>query len=668
MNRLTTTIGLLSTALAIWFGLLSPKTLNSYTRLYDMIIRWDSMKFSMESDNAVVRLTGQFGSNLKAFSSISPCKDELYNSEKKNCIEFKEESRLEIESDLDNTGRCYRIKWTPLNSNFIPEDCMDISKSYWYGGASVYEQHWPINKQKHKMTAYVSGDILAPDVERYEYGAVLERYWISSSGVGIYVQPDTPLHVSFNDNSNGLLCLRSSFEPPYLLNSQNSVNSILDYTICLNENVKSVHEMMYKKFFNKPQSVPDERMFKKPVWSTWARYKMNVNSDDVRELAREINQYEFSNSQIEIDDKFTTHYGEFNFDPVKFPNASSLIKELKENMDFRVTAWIVPFANNDSQAFKEGNAKGYWVKNGNGETELVKWWQGFGGLLDVTNPLAIKWYVQRLEKFRSQSNIDSFKFDAGEANYVPSNAVFHRQLINPTSYSTYYAQVVSNFGSQIETRIGFQSQKLGIFVRMFDKHSSWGFDNGLASLIPNALQFGIVGYPFILPDMIGGNGYSGNQDEWTSSTKLPSKELFIRWMLLTACLPAMQFSFVPWQYDNETIKIGKDVVRLHEVLITPAVLRAAQESVEKGYPIVRPIWWLEPNNDLALKIEDQFLIGDELLIAPIITENTRYRDVYLPKGNWKDELRNELISGGKTLSNYYLDLHEVAIFRRIVLK
>ncbi|CAD5122899.1 unnamed protein product [Dimorphilus gyrociliatus] len=667
MNRLTTTIGLLSTALAIWFGLLSPKTLNSFTRFQDMNIKWDSMKFNFETDDSIVRLSGQFGRNLKVLASINPCPDELYDNGAKNCIEFTGESRLEIEPQLDNSGRCYRIKWTPLNSNFIPEDCIDINKAYWYGGASVYEQHWPINKQKHRMTAYVSGDILAPAELNYEYGGVLERYWISSKGAGIYVQPDIPLHVGFNDNSNGLLCLKSSFEAPYLRDSQASVKSILDYTICLSDNVKSVHKVMSKKFFDKPQSVPDERMFKSPVWSTWAKYKMNVNINDVKELAEDINRYEMANSQIEIDDKFSTFYGEFDFDPVKFPNVSSFINEIKKSMNFRVTAWIVPFANNDSEAFREGDSKGYWVKNVGGRTEIVKWWQGFGGLLDVTNPEATKWFIKRLEKFRSQSNIDSFKFDAGEANYVPPNAVFYRQLINPTSYATYYAQLVFSFGSQIETRIGFQSQKFGIFVRMFDKHSSWGFDNGLASLIPNALQFGIVGYPFILPDMIGGNGYSGNQDEWTSSTKLPSKELFIRWMLLTACLPAMQFSFVPWQYDNETIKIGKDAIHLHETLITPAVLRAAAESVSHGFPIIRPIWWLEPNEDKALRVEDQFLIGNELLIAPIIMENSRYRNIYLPSGNWQDKLRNELVTGGKTLLNYYLDLHEVAIFRRIVL-
>jgi len=54
---------------------------------------------------------------------------------------------------------------------------------------------------------------------------------------------------------------------------------------------------------------------------------------------------------------------------------------------------------------------------------------------------------------------------------------------------------------------------------MLDKDSVWGYDNGLKTLIPTLLHFGILGYPYTLPDMIGGNAYNG---------QMPSKEMFIR--------------------------------------------------------------------------------------------------------------------------------------------
>ena len=77
---------------------------------------------------------------------------------------------------------------------------------------------------------------------------------------------------------------------------------------------------------------------------------------------------------------------------------------------------------------------------------------------------------------------------------------------------------------------------------MLDKESRWGYDNGLQSLIPTLLHFGL-GYPFVLPDMIGGNAYG----------ERPTKELYIRWMQANSFMPSVQFSIVPWDYDAEVI-------------------------------------------------------------------------------------------------------------------
>jgi alpha-glucosidase (family GH31 glycosyl hydrolase) len=130
---------------------------------------------------------------------------------------------------------------------------------------------------------------------------------------------------------------------------------------------------------------------------------------------------------------------------------------------------------------------------------------------------------------------------------------------------------------------------------MLDKDSVWGYDNGLRSVIPTALLFGLVGYPFVLPDMIGGNGYSTDDVIHSSNssstsllssltrTILPDRELYIRWLELTTFLPAMQFSVVPWQFDEETVAIGrKFAVGLRMSLVNEAIEKAAKDSVETG--------------------------------------------------------------------------------------
>jgi len=122
-----------------------------------------------------------------------------------------------------------------------------------------------------------------------------------------------------------------------------------------------------------------------------------------------------------------------------------------------------------------------------------------------------------------------------------------------------------------------------MFVRMGDKESRWGFDNGLKSLIPTILTMGILGYPYILPDMIGGNGYvNGGDSDPLSGTVLPSRELYIRWLQITAFMPAMQFSFVPWQYDDEVVDIAKKFVMIHEDIVTPMIFKATKEAELRG--------------------------------------------------------------------------------------
>ena len=123
-------------------------------------------------------------------------------------------------------------------------------------------------------------------------------------------------------------------------------------------------------------------------------------------------------------------------------------------------------------------------------------------------------------------------------------------------------------------RAGYRSQRLPIFVRMLDKDTAWGHDNGLRSIIPTALVSGLLGYPFVLPDMIGGNGYGGRYK--------PDGELFVRWAELAAFMPAMQFSFHPWNYDEETVSIVRKFALLHQSIIGNEIEAAAKDAVLHG--------------------------------------------------------------------------------------
>lgn len=122
-------------------------------------------------------------------------------------------------------------------------------------------------------------------------------------------------------------------------------------------------------------------------------------------------------------------------------------------------------------------------------------------ILDTTNPNSTAWFINNLNSVRNISGIDSFKFDAGEVGWLPRSFVLSDADQSPNQYSESYAKMASKLGPMIEVRVGSHTQDLPNFVRMLDKESRWGFDNGLRSVLTTALTFSILGYPFILPGL-----------------------------------------------------------------------------------------------------------------------------------------------------------------------
>ena len=152
-----------------------------------------------------------------------------------------------------------------------------------------------------------------------------------------------------------------------------------------------------------------------------------------------------------------------------------------------------------------------------------------GLVLDFTDRNATEQFVKRLESIQANQKISSFKFDAGEIFWLPRAFLLSDQtLTSPNQYTEAYARMGARFGNKIELRVGSRTQDLPVFVRMLDKDSFWTIEkNGLGSLVTTALTQSILGYPFILPDMIGGNAYSmiGNDVDFDAVTILPDYEL-----------------------------------------------------------------------------------------------------------------------------------------------
>ncbi|CAF3721591.1 unnamed protein product [Rotaria sp. Silwood1] len=603
----------------------------------------------------------------------------------------------------------YTFIWSSTNYRTCFNDKINlIDTGYWYGGATQRTVYWPINQFVTKRQA-----MIPQDAYKNMFGNVCERYWLSSYGFALFVDPLVPLFVSMNKK---YLELISEYRTPY--RQKQFIKHEFQYKILQHVNMRDLHLTMINRYLGKPIDIPDHRMITEPIWSTWAQFKQNINTEKILNYAEEIVKRKFPRSQICIDDNWTPHYGTLDFDRNKFPNPKYMIKKLKE-LNFRVTLWIHPFISCKSYQFINYWRRGLLI-NMNIISSLFDliiehnkflqiifdnflinpkfqylinflkyiyqkifffslpgitlWWNGFAGIIDLTNEIARQEYILNLQYLQKFYNIDNFKFDAGEVNWLPifssfKNSSFQQLSIdkitlvnNPALYSYLYAQLAYqiNVNNRLqEVRIGYRTQILPIFVRIIDKDSNWSYNNGLRSLLPSIFNLSILGYPFILPDMIGGNGYGLT----ITQTCLPQRELYIRWLQLNILLPAIQFSFPPWIYnDEQVIRIAHKCLKIRERFHS-ILLLTAEECVKYGTPMIRPLWFLDPYDINAQICDNEYMLGNNLLIAPVLEENIRELKIYLPQGKWKCIYTNEIYEGNQSLS-YIVTIEDIPIFER----
>ncbi|XP_063708618.1 myogenesis-regulating glycosidase [Culicoides brevitarsis] len=539
-------------------------------------------------------------------------------------------------------------------------DCLMFESGvHWYGGPQMKtSQYWPIESQNFTNEAYVT--------KEKESMAVTERYWLNSKGVYIYVKPEAPLFIS--QVPNQVLCLTAKKESPYNTDSRFFV---FEYVIGVAKDPKEAHLKAVKNHLGLPTGIPDQTMVQYPIWSTWAKYLRDINEDVVKEFAKTIKEKGFDNSQLEIDDLWEVCYGSLRIDKNKFNNMASLVNTLKTDATYgvkRVTLWIHPFINVGCEPeYSYAKKMGYFVQNSTGGI-LTKWWNtpksdDWASYIDFTKPAAANWFIERLTALKEEGTFDSFKFDAGETSWAPANPILQGdKSLHPGKLTTDYINTLLTrppLNNIVEVRSVQGNQKMDIFVRMIDKDSFWDYRNGLPTLVTTLLQMNMNGYPFVLPDMIGGNGYPGSE---------VTKTLFIRWMQANIFMPAMQYSFPPWDYDpsdgsdTETNTLAVAANALH-YQYAEDIKTAMEKAVSDGYPVNPPIWWIDPTDQMALACGDQFLLGEKILVAPVLEKDATTRNIYLPKGTWQDgNTPAKSYTGPRNLTAYAAPLNVLPYF------
>lgn len=123
------------------------------------------------------------------------------------------------------------------------------------------------------------------------------------------------------------MCFTAKVVEPY-----RKVKNFLSFRVCKFSNPREAHENAIKDFLGMPTSIPDPYVVIYPIWSTWARYKVNVNSSSVYDYAKEIVKYGFPKGTLEIDDNWETCYGSMEFNKTRFENINELVNRLRKSI------------------------------------------------------------------------------------------------------------------------------------------------------------------------------------------------------------------------------------------------------------------------------------------------------------------------------------------------
>jgi len=561
---------------------------------------------------------------------------------------------LVLTLEVEQTDAGFRLLWSAPPT--LPSLGINWSlrpSGPWYGHGERVIQTWPLDRQQ-----VISRPLMPIDHAIDGTLNITTPLWINASGAAVLVEEGPgDLDATLGRSDDGLLRIivqtmispfAGTIDTPAIVPPPKLAIDVL-----LADNAPDAFRLALR-FLGHPTSAPPDDLFARPIWTTWAQYKAAITQADVLQFADAIVGRNYPRSVMEIDDRWQTAYGDTTFDPVKFPDPQAMVARLHDQ-GFKVTLWVPPFFKPQGAGFAEAAANGYLVRHPATDAPyLVRWWQGYGGVLDVSNRDALDWWQRSLERLQQQYGIDGFKFDGGEGNFLPPDAVTALPM-HPRHYADRYVQWVAQHWSWTEVRTGWRSQRHGLMFREWDKWSRWGIDNGLHSVLTQALTLSMIGYPFILPDMIGGNAY--NEEN-------PDCELLVRWTQLSALLPAMQFSIPPWQFGDETDALCRRYAVLHTEL-APYIQSLVAQTLRDGTPVVRPLFWHAPTDQTALMLDDQFLLGDLLLVAPVLRAGQRTRSVYLPAGRWRDRWNGTVFDGPKWLDSYAAPLETLPLFERL---
>lgn len=514
-------------------------------------------------------------------------------------------------SDADST----QVKYTPFS--FIKrgtDNARRINPVFTLAANEMIfgcgESATGLNKVGQKLNLFVT-DPQGPETDQM-YKPI--PFFMSSRGYGMFMHTSAPVTCDFGASYIGLNKL--------FMGDEN-----LDLFIFFGEPKDILNE--YTELVGKP-GMP-------PLWSfgTWMSRITYFSEKEGYEVAANIRKNKYPCDVIHFDTGWfdVDWQCDYKFSKNRFPNPEKMLSDFKKD-GFHVCLWQLPYFTPKNSYFQELIDKNMYVKNGNGELPYED------VVLDFSNPETVKWYQDKLAGLL-KIGVSAIKVDFGEG--APLNGIYASGKSGWYEHNLYplrYNKAVADITKDLHNENIMWARSAWAGSQRYPLH--WGGDaattnTGLLGTLREGLSFGLSGFSFWSHDMGG----------FVTSTP---EDLYCRWLpfgFLTSHTRAHGAPPTePWLYDSKRVQdtFRKSAEMKYQLM--PYVYAQAKECTEKGLPMLRALFIEFPDDPGAWKIEDEYMFGSQIFVAPLMESGINERVVYLPKGKWIDYQDGKVYNSG----------------------
>lgn len=581
------------------------------------------------------KINGKLGKNIHSGKPFH-CLDKSTINNGSFCLEWDRIARLYMSYEQRGAADCYAIRWQSLDVDHFPEDCYDFTatKGHWYGGGITRANEWPFDAATFEFTPFITGDATT-----HPFGNALKRYFVSSGGVSIEIDERTPLYLSMNAAKSPRQFCMKAMNDQFAFVNRLTPRSELNYKICLAPNMKVLHQQLTQKSLWDGLTEADiqvvHSILEEPVWQIPASNFSQLSEHSIYNYTEDVIDMGFLRlGHVLVNEFWQPEIGDFILDTERFPTLENTVNILHRR-GFKVVFTFQPFISTDSRNFADVVDKKFLIYERLSERTipaLTRYKSSpSSGVIDVTNNDSIPWLVDKLKLIVKNYQIDSFYIDYGTAYNMPHYYQCSKSLINPDQYKSLFTAAIVDQLPIFGVSGAVAVPKPPAFLGLPPVNSSW---QGLQSIVTSALSYGVIGFPFIMPGPVGGDYLlpPGNLSTIISyrslpQPPLPEMELFIRWLQLATFLPSIRYSHLPSEYkSNFVTEVAKDLTSVRQKIVITVMKKYVNDAFNEGVPLVRPLWMVDINDPSCLIVNDEFAIGEELIVAPILTKGQTKRE------------------------------------------